>query len=53
MAQTSEEELEQTGPVEKERVVSVPQNKQLAARAAFAKRERNRAISPDYQIVRW
>ena len=31
MAQASAEKLEQTGPAEKERVVSVPQREQLAS----------------------
>ena len=47
MAQASEEKLEHTGPAEKERVASVPQRKY--ARAALAKRKRNRAVCPDHQ----
>ena len=51
MAQASAEKLEHTGPAEKERVATeraVGKN----AGAAFAKRKRNRAVCPDYQIMR-
>ena len=51
MAQTSAEKLEQTGPAEKERVATeraVGKN----AGAALAKRKRNRAVCPEYQIMR-
>ena len=52
MAQASAEKLEHTGPAEKERVASVPQRAVgKYARAALAKRKRNRAVSPEYQIV--
>ena len=50
MAQTSAEKLEHTVPSEKERVATeraVGKN----SRAAFAKRKRNRAVSPEYQIM--
>ena len=50
MAQASAEKLEHTGPAEKERVVTeraVSKN----AGAALAKRKRNRAVSPEYQIM--
>ena len=33
-------------------MASVPQKEQLA-RAAFAKRKRNKAVCADHQIVRW
>ena len=54
MAQASAEKLEHTGPTEKERVASVPQREQFGknAGAAFAKRKRNRAVCPEYQIMR-
>ena len=54
MAQASAEKLEHTGPAEKERVASVPQREQLAStpEAALAKRKRNRAVCPEYQIMR-
>ena len=53
MAQISTEKHELTGPAEKERVASVPLREQLEkyARAALAKRKRNGAISPEYQIM--
>ena len=53
MAQASAEKLENIGPTEKERVASVPQRavgKDLGA--ALAKRKRNRAVCPEYQIMR-
>ena len=56
MAQASAEKLEHTGPAEKERVESVPATIGAVGkydRAAFAKRKRNRAVSPEQQIVRW
>ena len=54
MAQASAEKLEHTGRAEKERVVSVPQREQLASTLEpfFAKRKRNRAVCPEYQIMR-
>ena len=52
MVQALAEKLEHTGPAEKERVASAPQNERLA-RAVFAKNERNKAISLVRQIVRW
>ena len=54
MVQASAETLEHTGPEEKQRVVSVPQRDQLASNAgvAFTKRKRNRAVCPEYQIIR-
>ena len=51
MAQASAEKREHTGPAEKERVATeraVGKN----AGAAFAKRKRNRAVSPKHQIMR-
>ena len=53
MVQASVKKLEHTGPAEKERVASVPQREQLACmlELPFAKRKRNRAISPEYQIM--
>ena len=51
MAQASAEKLEHTGPAEKERVATeraVGKN----AGAAFAKKKRNRAVCPEYQIMR-
>ena len=51
MAQTSAEKLENTGPAERKRVATertVGKN----ARAALAKRKKNRAVSPDHQIVK-
>ena len=54
MAQASAEKVEHIGPVEKERVASVPQREKLAStlEAAFAKKKRNRAVCPEYQIMR-
>ena len=53
MAQASAEKLEHTGPAEKERVASVSQRAVIKyAGAAFAKRKRNRAVCPEYQIMR-
>ena len=54
MAQASAEKLEHTGPAEKERVASVPQREKLAStpEPSLPKRERNRAVSPEHQIVR-
>ena len=53
MAQASAENLEHTGPVEKERVASVPQRAVgKNAEATLAKRKRNRAVYPEYQIMR-
>ena len=53
MAQVSEEKLERTGPAEKERVPSVPERAVgKYARAALAKRKRNKAVCPEYQIMR-
>ena len=54
MAQASAKKLEQTRPAENERVVSVPQRERAVgkyATAAFAKLKRNRAVSPEYQIM--
>ena len=53
MAKGSAEKLEHTGPAEKERVASVPQRRAVGkyARAALVKRTRNRAVSPEFQIV--
>ena len=54
MAQASAEKLEHTVPAEKERVASVPQSRAVGknAGAAFNKRKRNRAVCPEYQIMR-
>ena len=53
MVQASAEKLEHTGPAKKERVALVPQRALgKYAGAAFAKRKRNRAVTPEYQIVR-
>ena len=53
MAQASAEKLEHTGPAEEERVASVPQRAiGKYAEAALAKKRRNRAVSPEYQIMR-
>ena len=53
-AQSSAAKLEHTGPAEKERVGSVPQREQLARtpEPPLPKRKRNRAVSPEYQIMR-
>ena len=51
MAQASAEKLEHTGPAEKERVATVRAVGKNAG-AAFAKRRRNEAVSPEYQIMR-
>ena len=51
MAQASAEKLEHTGPAEKERVAAKRAVGKYA-RAAFAKRKRNKAVCPEYQIVR-
>ena len=53
MAQASVEQLEQTGPTEKERVVSVPQREQMAStlEPPLFKRKRNRAVCPEDQIM--
>ena len=54
MAQASAEELEQTGPAEKERVASVPHRKQLARtpEPPLPKGKWNRAVCPKHQIMR-
>ena len=54
MAQVLAEKLEHTGPAEKERVASVPQRKQLARtpEPLLLKEKRNRAVSPEYQIMK-
>ena len=53
MVQASAEKLEHTEPAEKERVTSVPQRAvSKNARAAFAKRKKNKAVSPEHQIMR-
>ena len=54
MTQASAEKLEHTGPAEKERVASVPQRMQMAStpEPPLAIRRRNRAVSPEYQIMR-
>ena len=54
MAQALAEKLEHTGPAEKERVASVPQREQLARtpKPPLPETKRNRAVSPEYQIMR-
>ena len=54
MAQASAEKLEHTWPAEKERVASGATQRAVGknAGAAFTKRKRNRAVSPEYQVVR-
>ena len=55
VAQASAEKLEHTGLAEKERVASVPQRERAVGKnagAALAKRKRNRAVCPEYQIMR-
>ena len=51
MAQASAEKLELSGPAEKERVASVPQRK-VGKYARAASGKRNRAVSPEHQMVR-
>ena len=51
MAQASAEKLEDTGPDEKKKVVSISQRAVgKYHRFVFAKRDRNRAVSPEHQI---
>ena len=55
MAQVSAEKFEHTGPAQKERVASVPQRERAVGKnagTALAKRKRNRAACPEYQIMR-
>ena len=54
MAQVSAEKLEHTGPAEKKKSGFSATKRAVGkyARAAFAKRERNRAVCPEHQIVR-
>ena len=54
MGQASVEKLEHTRPAEKESVSSVPTERAVGkyTRAAFAERKRNKAVSPEYLIVR-
>ena len=54
MAQASAEKLKHTGPAEKERVASVPRREQMARtpEPPLPKRKRNRAVCPEYQIMR-
>ena len=53
MAQASAEKLEHTGPDEKERVASVLQRAVgKNAEAVFAKGKWNRAICPEYQVMK-
>ena len=52
----SRKTFEHTGPAEMERVALVPQRERavgMYVRAAFARRKRNRAVCPEYQIVWW
>ena len=54
MAQASVEKLEHTGPAEKESGLSATERAVgKNAGAALAKRKRNRAVCPKYQIMRW
>ena len=48
----SAEKLENTGPVEWEKVASAPQSERLVS-THFAKEKGTRAISPNHGIVRW
>ena len=53
MVQASAEKLEHTGPAQKESGLSaITREVGKYARAAFAKRKRNRAVCPKHQIVR-
>ena len=53
MAHASADKLEHTGPAEKESCLSATERAVgKYARAAFAKRKRNRAVGPKHQIVR-
>ena len=57
MAQALAEILEHTRPAKKKRVASVPQREReravgKCARPVFAKKDRNRAVCPEHQIVR-
>ena len=53
MAQAATEKLEHTGPAEKERVASVPQKEQMAnSPEPLCQEKRNKAVSPEYQIMR-
>ena len=51
MAQASAEKLEHIGPAEKERRATEKAVGKYAG-AALAKRKRNRAVCPEYQIMR-
>ena len=51
MALASAEKLQQTGPAEKERVAT-DRAVGKYARASLAKNKRNRAVCPEYQIMR-
>ena len=51
MAQVSAEKLEQTGPVEKDRVASVPQSEQLAKTSEPPMTE-GKGTKPSVQITR-
>ena len=53
MEQASAEKLEHTGPAEKVRVASVPQRGAAGkyVEAVFAKRKRNKTVSPEHQFV--
>ena len=52
MAQTSAEKLEHTGPAEKSGLSATERAVGKNAGAAFAKKKRNRAVSPEYQIMK-
>ena len=53
MAQDTAEKLELTGPAEKKGGLSATERAVgKYARAALAKRERNRAVSPEHKIVK-
>ena len=52
MVQASAKKLEHNGPAEKKRVASVPHRNQLARPEPLLPKKRNRAVSPEYQIMR-
>ena len=53
MAQASAEKLEHTRSTEKSGLSATERAVGKYAGAAFAKRKRNRAVSPEHQIMRW
>ena len=52
IVQASVEKLEHTGPAEKERVASVPQREQLVRTSEPPLPKGNKAVCPEYQIMR-